>query len=120
MTHVVGIDFNSLYPSAFSSQKHDFIPYNNNKMFMPGRVTSYAECKTLKLKNSVRALIYNEENKKSNKPTLFTVKLTGKIPNKYWNEFVNFPPIFRNINIKQNKETIGEYMFNYMKDQTCV
>jgi len=116
MTHVVGIDFNSLYPSAFSSEKHEFIPYTNNKMFMPGRVLEFLECKynSTNLKYA-KCLIEGKENKYSNDPTLFTVKLTGHIPKKYWNDFVNYPPIFRNINIKQNKETIGEYMYDYMK-----
>ena len=43
-------------------------------MFMPGRVISYIECNNDKLKQQARSLIYDKENKKSNKPTLFTVK----------------------------------------------
>jgi hypothetical protein len=36
MTHVTGLDFNSLYPSAFSSIESKNNPYK--EMYMPGRV----------------------------------------------------------------------------------
>jgi hypothetical protein len=32
------------------------------------------------------------------------------------NQFVNFPPIMRNIGITNSKEMIGEAMYNYMKE----
>ncbi|KAA6398764.1 MAG: hypothetical protein EZS28_005704, partial [Streblomastix strix] len=34
ITHVVGIDFNSLYPSVMSSEPHKFIKYTGGKMYM--------------------------------------------------------------------------------------
>jgi hypothetical protein len=37
MTHVQGIDFNSLYPSGSASIKNDMIKYTDNVMHMPGR-----------------------------------------------------------------------------------
>ncbi|KAA6361343.1 MAG: hypothetical protein EZS28_043130, partial [Streblomastix strix] len=39
ITHVVGVDFNSLYPSVMSSETHKFIKYTNGKMYMCGSQT---------------------------------------------------------------------------------
>jgi hypothetical protein len=36
ITHIIGIDFNSLYPSSYSSKYHPFNPYTNGIMYMPG------------------------------------------------------------------------------------
>ncbi|KAA6374076.1 MAG: hypothetical protein EZS28_030397 [Streblomastix strix] len=38
ITHIIGIDFNSLYPSVMSSEPHKFIKYTGGKMYMPGSV----------------------------------------------------------------------------------
>ena len=35
-TQILGIDFNSLYPSAFSSNYHRFNHYHGGNMYMPG------------------------------------------------------------------------------------
>ena len=107
MTHFVGVDFNSLYPSCFSSNKHPFIKYTGGRMYMPGRL-----CKTINCYNKVfkdRALkIIN------NKTDLFVAVVKGHIDKKYINEFVNFPPIFRNVDITTDRKTIGDFMYDYM------
>jgi hypothetical protein len=36
VSHVIGTDFNSLYPSSYSSIKHPSNPYTDNIMYMPG------------------------------------------------------------------------------------
>jgi hypothetical protein len=36
MTHVIGTDFNSLYPSAYGSIRTPWNPYDNGVMYMPG------------------------------------------------------------------------------------
>ena len=41
MTHVLGVDFNSLYPSSYSSNENVNNPYTGGKMFMPGRVLAH-------------------------------------------------------------------------------
>ena len=38
MTHVYGTEFNSLFPSSFSSQYNENIPYTGHKMYMPGKL----------------------------------------------------------------------------------
>ena len=46
---------------------------------------------------------------------LFVAELKGHIPRERINECINFLPIIRNKEIVTNKETIGEYMYDYMK-----
>jgi hypothetical protein len=38
VTHIIGLDFNSLYPSSYSSKPHPFNPYTDGIMNIPGRV----------------------------------------------------------------------------------
>jgi hypothetical protein len=40
ITHIIGIDFNSLYPSSYSSLPHPFNPYTDGIMYMPGPLKS--------------------------------------------------------------------------------
>ena len=54
ITHVVGIDFNSLYPSSFGSIKHSFNKYHGGIMYMPGRFLN-------------RYNVYDENGVKNNK-----------------------------------------------------
>ena len=73
MTHVLGVDNNSLYPSACCSNKHEFIKYTDNKMYMLGKVTGFYDCETNpKLKSTCLDII-----KKQNE--LFIVEVKGKI-----------------------------------------
>ncbi|KAA6379842.1 MAG: hypothetical protein EZS28_024631 [Streblomastix strix] len=36
MTHITGVDFNSLYPAVFSGLKHKFMKYTGHQIYMPG------------------------------------------------------------------------------------
>jgi hypothetical protein len=40
ITHIIGIDFNSLYLSSYSSLHHPFNPYTNGIMYMFGPIKS--------------------------------------------------------------------------------
>ena len=107
MTHFVGTDFNSLYPSVFSSNPHPFIKYTGGRMYMPGRLLKTMECDNAVFKKMAMQII----NKKD---TLFVAVVKGRIPKERINECINFLPIIRNKDIVTNKETIGEYMYDYM------
>lgn len=108
MTHFVGTDFNSLYPSVFSSNPHPFINYTGGRMYMPGRLVKIITCDNELFKNEALTIIQKKD-------TLFVAELKGHIPKERINECINFLPIIRNKNIVTNKETIGEYMYEYMK-----
>jgi hypothetical protein len=45
---------------------------------------------------------------------IFSVDVKGHIDNRYLNDVVKFPPIFMNVDITTNKETIGESMYEYI------
>ena len=110
MTHIVGVDFNSLYPSSFSSTKHDFNKYHGGIMYMPGsfvrRITDKQKCLN----------IINSKTRFQPEPKfLFKAEVKLSCPKCKLNYFINFPPIFRNINIKNTEETIGSYMYNYLQ-----
>ncbi len=108
MTHFCGIDFNSLYPSTFASISHDFIPYTDNKMYMPGRLVKHIKCDNEEDKTKALNII-------NGKSELFIAEIKGHIPKEHINEFINFPPIFRNIDITTDEATLGTYMYNYCK-----
>ena len=108
MTHFLGLDFNSLYPSSFSSNENSNIPYTNHKMYMPGRLIKEFLTVSEAEKAEARKIIMSKNN-------LFIVALKGHIDENYINEFINMPPIIRNVNITTNEQTIGSYMYNYMK-----
>ncbi|KAA6366738.1 MAG: hypothetical protein EZS28_037735, partial [Streblomastix strix] len=109
MTHVVQLDFHSQYPSVMSGEPNALNPYTNHIIYMPAqlieKITDYDRCK---------ALIY-DTNRFSNDPLvvdkmlLFVAEIKGHVDEKYLNEAINWGPILRNIDIKTNKETIGEF-----------
>jgi len=111
VTHCFGIDFNSLYPHAFSSEKHPFIKYTGGKMFMPGYIVKHME--DVNLSEALHA-IYNMD-RYTESDQLFIVKLKGFIPSHKIQKCVNFAPIIRNFEIELTEEVVGSYMFNLLK-----
>jgi hypothetical protein len=91
VTHICGVDFNALYPSANSSIPNEMIGNTGNKMLMPGNLKEY-----ITDKQRILDII-------SSKKELFVVTLKGGIPEERWNEFINYAPIIRNIEIGNNK-----------------
>jgi hypothetical protein len=41
LTHITGVDFNALYPSAYSSIPNEMIGYTGNMILMPGNFKEY-------------------------------------------------------------------------------
>jgi hypothetical protein len=98
MTHVTGVDFNSLYPSSYSSIYNDMIDYTGHRMLMPGDVKEY-----IKEKQRIFKII-EEKNE------LFIVSVKGEIPLEKYNEFINFAPIFRNIIISKKQKKLTQLL----------
>ena len=113
MIHFFGVDFNSLYLSVFSSTPHKFITYTDGKMYMPGRLTGVIKV--------IRDDGVDDEARKKAlsiidaKKSLFVAEIKGHIHKEYINDCINFLPILRIINIKTDEQTIGSFMYNYMK-----
>ena len=114
MTHVCGVDFNSLYPSSYSSEPNNNNPYTDHVMYMPGSITGHIVVDSDKKKQIAMNIIHSQDrfNKKGQ---LFVATVKGHIDEKYLNDFINFAPIFRSLEVTTDKVTIGEYMYNYMK-----
>jgi hypothetical protein len=91
VTHITGVDFKVIYPSAYSSIPNEMIEYTGNKMLMQGNFKEY-----IADKQRILDII-------SAKKELFVVTLKGGIPEERWNEFINYAPIIRNIKIGNGK-----------------
>jgi hypothetical protein len=98
------VDFNSLYPSAYSSYKTNKIAYTDGRLLMPGGVKLYTIDK-----NRIAQIIQSREE-------LFIVSVKGRIPEEWYNKFLEFPPIFRNLMVGKQKKltqllsTMGQFM----------
>jgi hypothetical protein len=109
ITHCMGVDDNSLYPSCFSSSIKPNIPYTGGQMYMPGRLLQFFKCDIEKQKTYALNII-NE------KKDLFITEVKISCPKDKKNQFVNFPPIMRNIEVTNTKNMFGEAIYNYMKE----
>jgi hypothetical protein len=90
-THITGVDFNALYPSVYSTIYNEMIGYAGNKMLMPGNFKE-----SIVDKEKIMSVI-NE------KKELFVVTLKGCISEEKWEEYINYTPIIRSIEISNNK-----------------
>ena len=79
ITHFIGVDFNSLYPSSFSGAYHECNPYTGGKMYMPGRVIEHSIVTSEAQLNRCKAIIHSKD-RFTEKGQLFVVKLRGRIP----------------------------------------
>ena len=81
---------------------------------MPGSIIDYFLCDNAKKKQRALQTIHSKDRFTSN-GQLFVATVKGHIDEQYINDFINIPPIFRSLEITTNKDTIGEYMYNYMQ-----
>ena len=112
ITHCVGVDCNSMYPSSYGSIPHEFCKYTDNVMYMPGKVIDQFEIRSREQFDKAMKIIHQEERFSSD-ATLFVAKIKGHIPKERLNKCINFLPIFRNIPVKMNEATLGKYMIDY-------
>ncbi|KAA6356345.1 MAG: hypothetical protein EZS28_048128, partial [Streblomastix strix] len=106
ITHVVGVDFNSLYPSVMSSEQHKFIKYTGGKMYMCGSQTGKIMGDDDHSKQIILRII-NSNKRFTQEGTLFIAEVKGHIDQNYLNDFINFPPILRNYEFTTDERTIG-------------
>ncbi|KAA6355853.1 MAG: hypothetical protein EZS28_048620, partial [Streblomastix strix] len=93
-------EYCSLYPSSYSSIKNENIPYTDHRMYMAGRSRFYSE-KPYVIKNYI-----------DQRQDIFVAKVKGYFPKSEYNNLLPLPPIFRNIEIENKEEVIGEYMYS--------
>ncbi|KAA6381239.1 MAG: hypothetical protein EZS28_023234 [Streblomastix strix] len=99
-THVFALDGNSLYPSSYSSVKNENIPCTDHRMYMAGRSKFYSE-KPYIIKNCI-----------DQRKEIVVAKIKGYFPKSEYNNLLALPPIFRNIEIQNKQEVIGEFMYS--------
>ncbi|KAA6382352.1 MAG: hypothetical protein EZS28_022121 [Streblomastix strix] len=116
VTHILDLDFNSLYPSVFSGIFNKNNPYTNNRIYQAGGVTSYFKCTSNSSKQKARDVIMSDD-RYTDKGQLFCVKIKGHIDEKHINSHINFAPIWRKLTYNNSIEQIGEFMYNKMKSQ---
>ncbi|KAA6375298.1 MAG: hypothetical protein EZS28_029175 [Streblomastix strix] len=105
-THVFALDGNSLYPSSYSSVKNENIPCTDHRMYMAGRSKFYSE-KPYVVKNCI-----------DQRKDIFVAKVKGYFPKSEYNNLLALPPIFRNIEIENKEEVIGEYMYSQAQNHS--
>ncbi|KAA6368949.1 MAG: hypothetical protein EZS28_035524 [Streblomastix strix] len=101
VSHICGVDFNSLYPSCFSSQYHPFNKYTNGIMYMCRSVTSVINDPIQSRK------IINSADRFTDKGQLFIAQLKGHIDENYINDFINFPQQFATCHTNQANQQSG-------------
>ncbi|KAA6376716.1 MAG: hypothetical protein EZS28_027757 [Streblomastix strix] len=116
ITHVVGVDFNSLYPSVMSSEPHKFIRYANSKMYMCESQTGKIIGDIDHSKQTMQRII-NSKKRFTSDGQLFIAEVKGHIDQNYINDYINFPPILRNYDFTTDERTIGSYMIEAKLDE---
>ncbi|KAA6395256.1 MAG: hypothetical protein EZS28_009220 [Streblomastix strix] len=116
VTHILDLDFNSLYPSVFSGIFNKNNPYTNHRIYQAGGVTSYFKCTSNSSKQKARDIIMSDD-RFNGKGQLFCVRIKGHIDEKHINSHINLAPIWRKLTYNNSVEQIGEFMYNKMKSQ---
>ncbi|KAA6395604.1 MAG: hypothetical protein EZS28_008869 [Streblomastix strix] len=106
VTHVFALDGNSLYPSSYSSVKNENISYTDHRMYMAGRSKFYSE-KPNMIKNCI-----------DQRKDMFVAKVKVYFSKSEYNNLLALPPIFRNIEIENKEEVIGEYMYSQAQEHS--
>ncbi|KAA6361857.1 MAG: hypothetical protein EZS28_042616, partial [Streblomastix strix] len=116
ITHILDLDFNSLYPSVFSGIFNKNNPYTNHRIYQAGGVTSYFKCTSNSSKQKARDIIMSDD-RFNDKGQLFCVRIKGHIDEKHINSHINLAPIWRKLTYNNSIEQIGVFMYNKMKSQ---
>ena len=82
-------------------------------MYMPGSIIAHYVTDDEKKKKRALKTIHSDD-RFTDKGQLFVATVKGHIDEQYLNDYINFAPIFRSLTITTDKDTIGEYMYNYM------
>lgn len=119
-THIIGLDFNSLYPSVNSGNEHPCNPYTGHRMYMPGYVKAHFKVNSEKQYNYARRIIFNqdrfsEDPKVIEKVDLFVVRIKAHIPQTHMQKALFFLPIIRKLNILMDPAIIGSHMYQYLE-----
>jgi hypothetical protein len=109
MTHICGCDFSSLYPSVCSSNPHPFIPYTGHKMWMPGYEKWFMDSENSTQQERMKVIMTEHRFECDNERIIdglpwFVAVVKGHIDEDHLNDFINFPPIIKKLEVKTSKK----------------
>jgi hypothetical protein len=119
LSHIMGVDFNSLYPFSMGSIRRPWIQYDNGIMYMPAQLKEYSDDsdKARKMFDTIFESRFAKSDEEARNGLLMVASLKGHVDEKYLNEFINFPPIFRSININAYKKSVvGDVTYEQIKN----
>ncbi|KAA6386565.1 MAG: hypothetical protein EZS28_017907, partial [Streblomastix strix] len=118
ITHILDLDFNSLYPGAFCGIYNKNIPYTGGKIYMAGQVTRYIKIHEANdqayrdtKRKEMKIIINSEDRFSKEKGQLFVASVKGLIDKVHINDHINFPPIWRKITYKTDEKTIEKFTY---------
>ncbi|KAA6362242.1 MAG: hypothetical protein EZS28_042231, partial [Streblomastix strix] len=124
ITHILDLDFNSLYPSAFCGIYNKNNPYTGGKMYMAGRVTKHIKIREANdqdyrdtKRKEMMNIIHSEDRFSEENGQLFIASVKGHIDKAHINDHINFPPIWRKRTYKTDEKTIGKFTYEKMQKQ---
>jgi hypothetical protein len=91
MSHVIGYDGISLYPSSRASIQNDNIEFTGGVMLMPGNHKEY-------ITNKSKILQIIQEQKE-----LFAVSIKAHLPKHLWNDYINDPPFWIPVEVEKGE-----------------
>ncbi|KAA6385821.1 MAG: hypothetical protein EZS28_018652, partial [Streblomastix strix] len=122
ITHILDLDFNSLYPSAFCGIYNKNNPYTGGKMCMAGRVTKHIKIREANnqdyrdtKRKEMMNIISSEDRFSEEKGQLIIASVKGHIEKSHINEHINFLPIWRKRTYKTDEKSIGKFTFEKMQ-----
>jgi hypothetical protein len=86
-------------------------PYDNGVMYMPANLKRYTNdpIEAKQLFDEIYAKRYCKTDEEAKKGYFFVMTVKAHMPSEHWNEFINMPPVFRNIDIdSSNPDVIGK------------
>ena len=104
VSYVIRIDFYILYP---------FNRYHGGIMYMPGSMINFFDCTSKEIRHKCLNIIYSKQRFDADSKFIFNATVKVECPKEKINDFINFPPVFRNFEIKNDESIIGSFMYNY-------
>ena len=74
------------------------------------------DCSSKEIRRKCLNIIHSKHRFDADPKFIFHATVKLECPKEKINDFINFPPVFRNFEIKNDESTIGSFMYNYGRD----
>ena len=82
---------------------------------MPGSMINSFDCTSKEIRHKYLNIIYSKHRFDTDPKFIFHATVKIECPKEKINDFINFPPVFRNFEIKNDESIIGSFMYNYVE-----